>query len=89
MRIIYTAGDDVGRVDSVTLDPDKIFAVIGPFESHMDAPELQEAIEAVCRQWLLKQRASRSIPVVEPQKGSNAADDAAADRYGGLPKLGG
>ena len=45
---------------------------------------IKEAVEAMGRAAV-----EGSIPVVEPQKGSNAADDTAADRYGGLPKLGG
>jgi hypothetical protein len=44
MRIIYTDGRNLCDVDSVRRDPDKVFAVIGPFESHLDAPGLQEAI---------------------------------------------
>lgn len=45
VRIIYS--DDPGGVDSVRKNPNKVFAVVGPFDCHMDKQDLQDAIEDV------------------------------------------
>lgn len=49
MRIIYS--DDPGRVDSVRKNPGKVFAVVGPFEGHMDKADLQLALEDILRRY--------------------------------------
>lgn len=46
-RVIYS--DDPGGVDSVTKNPGKIFAVIGPFDDHTDKQDLMNALELVVR----------------------------------------
>lgn len=45
VRIIYSSGEALNGVDSVTKNPGKVFAVIG----HTDKPELMDALEALCR----------------------------------------
>jgi len=47
VRVIYSS--DPGSVDSVKQNPDKIFLVVGPFESHCSDPKLQDAIELIVR----------------------------------------
>lgn len=46
-RVIYS--DDPGGVDSVRRNPGKVFAVIGPFDSHTDKQELMDALELLVR----------------------------------------
>ena len=46
-RVIYS--DDPGRVDSVTKNPGKVFAIIGPFDTHTDKQSLMDALELVVR----------------------------------------
>ena len=46
-RVIYS--DSPGGVDSVTKNPGKVFAVIGPFDSHTDKQDLMNALELVVR----------------------------------------
>lgn len=36
--------------------PGKVFAVIGPFDSHTDKPELQDMLTTVCRGFNLEER---------------------------------
>ena len=45
VRLIYTDGP--GKV--MPEYKGKVFAVIGPFEDHMDKPRLMDALEIVCR----------------------------------------
>ena len=52
VRMIFS--DDPGGVDSVTKNPDKIFAVIGPFDSHSDKADLQDMLETVLRGYNLE-----------------------------------
>lgn len=52
VRIIYSDGP--GSADVVTKNPNKVFAVIGPFDSHTDKPLLQDALELVLRGYNLE-----------------------------------
>ena len=47
VRVIYTG--DPGRVDSVSKNPGKVFAVIGPFDDFTDRKELRDALEMIVR----------------------------------------
>lgn len=49
VRLIYGDGEHLNRVSSVADNPGKVFAVIGPFDGHMDKMDLQRMIEALCR----------------------------------------
>lgn len=52
-RVIYS-GDPSG-VDSVKLNPGKVFAVIGPFENFTDKADLRDALELLVRGHNLKE----------------------------------
>lgn len=47
VRVIYS--DDPSGVDSVTKNPGKVFAVIGPFDNHTDKGDLQDMLETLLR----------------------------------------
>lgn len=49
VRLIYSDGEALSGVDSVTENPGKVFAVIGPFDNHTDKPELQDMLDIICR----------------------------------------
>lgn len=49
VRLIFGDGEHLSGVDSVTTNPGKVFAVIGPFDGHMDKMDLQDMLETVCR----------------------------------------
>lgn len=49
VRLIFGDGEYLSRLDHVREAPGKVFAVIGPFDAHMDKQELQHALEMVCR----------------------------------------
>ena len=53
LRIIYGDGEHLNGVDSVRRNPGKVFAVIGPFDNHMDKDKqvLMDALEDVCRRF--------------------------------------
>lgn len=45
IRMVYTDAPEV----AMTEHKGKVFAVIGPFDSHMDKPELQDALRMLLR----------------------------------------
>lgn len=49
VRLGYTDGENLHRAGLVTDNPGKVFAVIGPFDGHMDKPELQKALDMLLR----------------------------------------
>jgi hypothetical protein len=49
VRCIFGEGEHLNGVDSVTKNPGKVFAVIGPFDGHTDKPDLQDALEVLLR----------------------------------------
>jgi hypothetical protein len=49
IRIIYTDGEHLNRVDSVKSNPGKVFAVVGPFDNHNDKVDLQNLLETLLR----------------------------------------
>jgi hypothetical protein len=49
VRLLFGGGAYLSGMDHVKGNSDKVFAVIGPFEGHMDKQELQDALELVCR----------------------------------------
>lgn len=49
VRIIWGDGKFLDRLDHASESPDKVFAVIGPFDSHIDKSDLQKALVFVCR----------------------------------------
>lgn len=55
VRIIFGDGWSLSRVDSVESNPDKVFAVIGPFDGHMDKQDLQDALQMLLRGFNLKE----------------------------------
>lgn len=52
VRVIYS--DDPGGVDSVKQNHGKVFAVIGPFDSHTDKQDLMDMLETVVRGYNLE-----------------------------------
>lgn len=54
VRVIYGDGEHLSGTDSVTKNPGKVFAVIGPFDGHADKPELQDALEMLLRGYNLE-----------------------------------
>lgn len=56
VRVIYGDGAFLTKCDHVQENIAKVFAVIGPFDGHMDKMELQRAIEMVCRGYNIKTR---------------------------------
>lgn len=56
VRIIYGDGEHLSGVDSVTKNPGKVFAVIGPFDGHTDKQDLQDALELVLRGYNLESK---------------------------------
>lgn len=52
VRLVYGDGESLSEMDHVRKARHKVFAVIGPFESHMDKPGLQEMILAAMREYL-------------------------------------
>lgn len=53
-RLIFS--DDPGRVDVITKNPGKVFAVIGPFDDHTDKGDLQDMLETILRGYNLEPR---------------------------------
>jgi hypothetical protein len=49
VRIAYST--EPARTSVATDSDGKVFALIGPFDSHLDKPELQAAIEMLLRGW--------------------------------------
>lgn len=49
VRMIFADGEHLSTVDSVQSNPGKVFAVIGPFEGHMDKADLQKMLQTLCR----------------------------------------
>lgn len=54
VRIIYS--DAPERAGSVSSNPGKVFALIGPFDGHLDKTDLQKALNMVVRGWNYQQR---------------------------------
>lgn len=55
VRIIYGDGKHLSGMDHVKGSPDKVFAVIGPFDSHTDKPTLQDMLEIMLRGYNLEE----------------------------------
>lgn len=53
MRLIYADGKNLTETDHVRKAPDKVFAVIGPFENHQDKRDLQELLFHAVRNWIM------------------------------------
>lgn len=49
VRMVFTSGDAVSKPEIVRDNPDKIFAIIGPFSSHTACIELQKALVMLLR----------------------------------------
>lgn len=49
VRIIYGDGFALHRMDHAQANPNKVFAVIGPFEGHTDKTDLQDMLETLLR----------------------------------------
>ena len=60
MRIIYADGERLNTVDSVLKNPRKVFAVIGPFDGHLDKTDLQDALLSLLRRYAKKQTQRRT-----------------------------
>lgn len=49
VRLIFGDGEALTGMDHVKQNPGKVFAVIGPFDTHTDKADLQDVLETVCR----------------------------------------
>jgi hypothetical protein len=49
VRLLYCEGEHLNRASAVTDNPGKVFAIVGPFDGHLDKMDLQRMLEAVCR----------------------------------------
>lgn len=49
VRVIYGDGKYLSGMDHVRKNPNKVFAVIGPFDSHTDKSDLQDMLETLLR----------------------------------------
>lgn len=56
VRLCYGCGEALHRVAVVEDNPKKVFAVIGPFDGHMDKPKLQDVLLLLCRGFNVEQR---------------------------------
>ena len=56
VRIIYGEGKYLSGTDHAKENPDKVFAVIGPFETHTDKSDLQDALMFVLRGYNTEER---------------------------------
>ena len=56
VRIIYGDGEHLSGMDHVKNNQGKVFAVIGPFDTHTDKPLLQDAMELTLRGYNLEPR---------------------------------
>ena len=56
VRLIFADGEYLSTLTHVRKSPKKVFAVIGPFEGHIDKQDLQEALEKACRKFNWKVR---------------------------------
>ncbi len=56
VRLIYGDGEALSGMDHVKQNPGKVFAVIGPFDGHMNKADLQDMLETICRGFNLEPR---------------------------------
>lgn len=49
VRLQFGSGEHLSRMTIATDNPGKVFAVVGPFDGHMDKMELQRALEMLLR----------------------------------------
>jgi len=49
VRLGFGDGEHLHRMSLVTENPNRVFAVIGPFEGHMDKMDLQNALTMLLR----------------------------------------
>lgn len=54
VRVIYGDGEYLSGMDHVRSNPNKVFAVIGPFDDHSDKPKLQDMLEVLLRGYNLE-----------------------------------
>ncbi len=55
VRVIFGDGEHAAGMDHVRQNPGKVFAVIGPFDSHTDKPGLQDMLTTICRGFNLEE----------------------------------
>ena len=51
VRLVFGDGRYLSGMDHVKDNHNKVFAVIGPFDTHTSKAELQDALEIFCRGW--------------------------------------
>lgn len=54
VRLVYGDGEYLSGMDHVRKNPGKVFAVIGPFDDHVDKPGLQNTLETLLRGYNLE-----------------------------------
>lgn len=54
VRLGWGDGEYINTMSMVTDNPGKVFAVIGPFDTHMDKLQLQDALLLICRGYNVK-----------------------------------
>lgn len=54
VRLVFGDGEYLSGMAHVKANPNKVFAVIGPFDNHTDKPALQDMLEVVCRGYNLE-----------------------------------
>ena len=55
VRLQFGSGEFLDRMSIVTENPDKVFAVIGPFDNHGDKPSLEGALTMLLRGFNVEQ----------------------------------